>query len=414
MMTVVSCTRTTTLEGYSSIQAVVQLKNDGKMDGVKDHVRLCFSFLREPQHHPTNSSSGDDVANEVIYADADNFFNGEEDSDDDCDVSGSEAGNVGVETGEEAANGKNVSQKKRVKENNNAKRKRGDGEEDTPIQQHGKKSKHPDGANKTNPNNGANSTNDASSNDGSTSNPTNDEMASNERYGKSDNNITPKTIVSYKIQYSVDNGKLEQLLGVDVLAMGEFPSVEEAIPLIDDGQGDDREGGEKSKMEDDSATSQGVIDKDDDDGDKSNGENNNIGENKSGKSSKQSSPKDSKFEEIEMFDDDDGGDMKGIGNDDDGNAADRFGVSIDPENVVAFLDRTNMNLNDSSVFYFLMTFPFYEHEWDIAGFLVSALFDEGEDEEDEMMDCDEGGDICCLPVSATDGCIKGCCPPNFT
>ncbi len=37
-----------------------------------------------------------------------------------------------------------------------------------------------------------------------------------------------------------------------------------------------------------------------------------------------------------------------------------------------FLDRANINLNERSVFHFLLTFPFYEHEWDIAGFLLNA------------------------------------------
>jgi hypothetical protein len=41
---------------------------------------------------------------------------------------------------------------------------------------------------------------------------------------------------------------------------------------------------------------------------------------------------------------------------------------------------------DITVFFFLMTFPFYEHEWDIVGFLLKAVFDsddsaDGTDEE---------------------------------
>ena len=53
---------------------------------------------------------------------------------------------------------------------------------------------------------------------------------------------------------------------------------------------------------------------------------------------------------------------------------DWFGVFVDPQNVIVFLDRANINLDDGSVFYFLLSFPFYEHEWDIAGFLFNALF----------------------------------------
>ena len=93
-------------------------------------------------------------------------------------------------------------------------------------------------------------------------------------------------------------------------------------------------------------------------------------------------------------DDDDGVDPgDGVPGDDDGGddgaARDRFGVFVDPENVVAFLDRANINLDEKSVFHFLLTFPFYEHEWDIAGFIFDALFDDEDDDDD---DYDEDGD----------------------
>lgn len=72
---------------------------------------------------------------------------------------------------------------------------------------------------------------------------------------------------------------------------------------------------------------------------------------------------------------------------------DRFGVFIDPKNVVAFLDRANINLNERSVFHFLLTFPFYEHEWDIAGFLLNALFDDDDQDDDEEGDLGEDDEI---------------------
>ncbi|EJK66933.1 hypothetical protein THAOC_12093, partial [Thalassiosira oceanica] len=66
-------------------------------------------------------------------------------------------------------------------------------------------------------------------------------------------------------------------------------------------------------------------------------------------------------------------------------SADRFGVFIHLENVVAFLKRSGLRLNEHSVFYFLLSFPFYEHEWDISGFLLSMLGDEDDDDEDEQV-----------------------------
>ena len=97
-------------------------------------------------------------------------------------------------------------------------------------------------------------------------------------------------------------------------------------------------------------------------------------------------------------------------NDIENDGGDRFGVHINPENVVSFLDHMNINFNEQSVFYFLLSFPFYEHEWDISGFLLTALFDDevGEDDEDEeeqMMNGDIGCESecplpCCVPCNA--------------
>jgi hypothetical protein len=35
----------------------------------------------------------------------------------------------------------------------------------------------------------------------------------------------------------------------------------------------------------------------------------------------------------------------------------------------------NTEFDDATMFFFLMTFPFYEHEWDIVGYLLKAMFD---------------------------------------
>ena len=83
-MSVISCERTTTLEGYSSIHAIVQLKNDGMMKGVDDNIRLHFAFVREPQHNNT-AKNGDSEGEVILHADADD--------DDNHDVDVEESGN---------------------------------------------------------------------------------------------------------------------------------------------------------------------------------------------------------------------------------------------------------------------------------------------------------------------------------
>ncbi|KAL9178622.1 hypothetical protein ACHAXT_001960 [Thalassiosira profunda] len=300
MLRVASCTRTSTPEGYSAVRAVVQLDNDGKMQGVEGHVRLHFAFLREPQHNDAGEEDGDG-AEKVFYADADAYFEEEE----------------AVTSGQHDIGDDGQPAKKRKRTTTEAK--------DTTEEK--------------------DETDDEISGDGDEQN-----------VGESSGGFAPKTIVTYQIEYSVDYGKKEKLLGLDIYAPGEFPSIEEAVPLIDDGEeGGERDGsGNEALKRDDEKCCNGDA-----------------------PAKRDGSNAKDEFEDVEMSDD--GGAYDKDTNIDGGNG-DRFGIFIDPEAVVAFLDRVNMNLNEQSVFYFLLTFPFYEHEWDIAGFLLSTL--EYDDEED--------------------------------
>jgi len=320
MLRVISCTRTTTLEGFSSIHAIVQLDNDGKMQGVKENIRLHFSFMREPQRDNTVATGSNDDG-DVIDA---------EDSDSECEKT----------------------------EQHPKKRKRSIEEKKSPD-------------------------NDSNETDGEISGSGSD---TNDQHNNS--NFTPKTIITYKMDYSIDYGKMEPLLGVDIYASGNAPSVEEAIPLVNDdedvcmdGSGDPEEANQCKVKSCNDKKCKGP-------------EECNV---------KQSKQDNAEFEEIVMSDDDEANSQNDSGENGNG---DRFGVFVNPEIVVDFLNRANMNLNERSVFYFFLTFPFYEHEWDICGFLLTALFDDDEDEmeEDEqfqmMKDCptDCPGDLpCCLP-----------------
>ena len=318
MLRVISCTRTATPEGYSSIQAVVQLDNDGKMDGaVEGYVRLHFTFLREPQHDVV---TGDDNGehNEIFYADADDYFSDDDDHD-----------------GEDSTGNEQPSKK----------RKRASKDTATPASA---------GATKE-----SDETDDEIIGDDEQNNKATEDS---QAISAGDKKFTPKTIITYKIDYSIDYGKKEQLLGVDIYALGEHPSPEEAMPMINDEVDEEEDGAENysEPMNEDKV-----------------GPDNNTSTKEKDKQSPSSAEE---FEDIEMSDDDDNNPNNEENSTENG---DRFGVYINPENVVAFLDRTNMNFNEQSVFYLLMTLPFYEHEWDISGFLLSALFDEEDDEENE-------------------------------
>lgn len=262
MLSVVSCTRTTTLDGHSSIRAVVQLSNDGKMKGVDGNIRLHFCFLREPQHY-----------------------------------------SKAAENNAPAAEASDEPEKKRKRPNE------GESEEDC------------------------------------------DRLAPD-----SERQFEPNTIVSFQLDYSVDHGKMDQIFQVDVYASGRAPSIEEAIPIIDEEDGEDEEDLEESNGGDGWSGILATLDGD----------------------AKAPPPKGTdEYEEVQMEDD--------ASADQASDSADRFGVFIHLENVVAFLKRSGLRLNEHSVFYFLLSFPFYEHEWDISGFLLSMLGDEDDDDEDEQV-----------------------------
>ena len=352
---VISCTRTSTLDGYVRVHAVVELRNDGRMDKcVNENIRLHFTFLREPQHNDAvNESNADENAVESSR---------EEDRD---------------------SNGKQSSEMNN--DNTNS-------DDEQPAK---KKRK------------GVTKQNNESFFDSK------DETADDIIHTKQSNLcLTHKTIITYKIDYSIDYGKMEQLLGVDIYALGEHPSVETAVQMFDDDDDDD-------DVEDDmeEGTDQHLM-KDNDEEARNNScggccdtkgactkmKDNSIKQ-------KQSTNNTTDFEDIEMSDDDDNSNCcNDIEDNDNNNRADRFGVYINPENVVSFLNRANINFNEQAVFYFLLTFPFYEHEWEIAGFILSAL---GEDEEEEGDGLEEGDkkDDCGISNGCEIGCSggKSCC-----
>lgn len=70
--------------------------------------------------------------------------------------------------------------------------------------------------------------------------------------------------------------------------------------------------------------------------------------------------------------------------------ADRYVAGIDPEVLQTFVDwiglGSNSGASEVTVFFLLMTFPFFEHEWDIIGYLLESVFGAGSDDDDEGKD----------------------------
>ncbi|KAL3816932.1 hypothetical protein ACHAXA_009792, partial [Cyclostephanos tholiformis] len=343
MMRVVSCHRIATPHGYSSISAIVQFDNDDKMGlGVKDNVRLKFDFLREPTRsrrrgHRRNSVSGSDVFDNDGAGGRCEFGSGEVMPDE---------------------------QNQRCSMNGERKRKRTVDDDDDIVAKNG-----------FGEGNGKCPEHDS---DG-------DVGAVNRGRHPLEAATAHETTITYKIDYSIDYGEMKPLLGVYVYALGDHPSIEPPVPIVDDDGVFSSMSNEGEKDEDD---------EENDDYDVIDGRGNDYGTNGREIRHPPEGNKGKESEEGEMSEYDGGDfgqedtsiDLIGNGT----TKGDKFGVFVNPENVVGFLDRVNINLDERSVFHFLLTFPFYEHEWDIAGFLFSALFDDDDDDDeaDENIDGD--------------------------
>ena len=178
------------------------------------------------------------------------------------------------------------------------------------------------------------------------------------------------TRIMYSIDFSVDHGPKERLITIEVMASGEAPSSKKAVPMEDD-EDDDGED---------------VWEDFDEDG--------------------ESIEKEDADDSIEKMDEDetsqktDGKAQDGASQVTGGGAVltadgkDRYAAYVDPEELYKLLSCTGLVFDEATSIYFLMTFPFFEHEWDLLGFLLDAVFGDQSDDESngDDDDDDDGGD----------------------
>ena len=71
--------------------------------------------------------------------------------------------------------------------------------------------------------------------------------------------------------------------------------------------------------------------------------------------------------------------------DDDDNRASRdsYTAYLDPDLLHEFLDWNGFTMYDGTAFFLLMTFPYYEHEWDIVGYVLAEVFGGDDDNSDD-------------------------------
>lgn len=142
------------------------------------------------------------------------------------------------------------------------------------------------------------------------------------------------THITYDIDFNVDHGENKRMISIEVFAPNDHPSVLPAIPL-----------NVEQNMEE--------FDED-------------------GNLIREENPQD----DTEMS----------ISSSNEG-PVDRYAAYADPDNIQEFLAMTSLELNDENSLFFLMSWPFYEHEWDLFGFLLDSVF--GEDEDEDFEDIEE-------------------------
>ena len=171
--------------------------------------------------------------------------------------------------------------------------------------------------------------------------------------------------VWYSIDVSRDDGPREKMLWVKVFCAGSVPST---LPAKNLEEGDDEEGG----WED-------IDDDDDDDNESTEQAESKL---KKARIEEGESDEDEKMKEAKDSDDKDA--------DGDGGEVpleDRFTAGMDPDALEQFMHWVRLGkMDDATVFFLLMTFPFYEMEFDLTGFVLDAVFGPDDDEEEAADD----------------------------
>lgn len=183
------------------------------------------------------------------------------------------------------------------------------------------------------------------------------------------------TFISYTIHLSKDHGPKRPLLAVEITAAGDGPSVAPAVPVVmeeDDDEWEDMDTDEEEKKEHESSRNRDAVDVTAPLDEKDRAAMENIVHEVQEVAQQQEST--TAANDVSHGDDE----------------ADRYVAFVDPEVLVDFLRWSKLDeLEETVAVFFLLTFPFYEHEWDIVGF--AAQFVLGDDDEDDI-DNDENKD----------------------
>jgi hypothetical protein len=175
--------------------------------------------------------------------------------------------------------------------------------------------------------------------------------------------------IRYSIEMSINHQQRENLVVVEVWTDNNWPSIQKAVCVNEMMQGaanDDDDGWEDiEEDENGGVTVQEPTMKN------------------SEESSQTANAKRQRLNEIQETGE------NGLPTDDtdgDGGEVDSYLAHLDPDVLHDFLELAGIKsksdeMHEATAFFLLMTFPFYEQEWDLVGFLLDEIF--GDDEEEE-------------------------------
>jgi hypothetical protein len=167
------------------------------------------------------------------------------------------------------------------------------------------------------------------------------------------------TYIVYTIDISKDFGRKLRLMTIECWARGQVPSVQLA-KLIDGWE-------DMEEDEIDMETTRDIDESEDTNSHKS--EQADISQ------------------EVDMHESKD--DSVSLDNTDDDDDADRFTANMDPDVLETLKSSSGLEVEDEFMLFLLMTFPYWEQEWDLVGFALDAIF--GDDDDDEVIEFDEEG-----------------------
>ena len=202
--------------------------------------------------------------------------------------------------------------------------------------------------------------------------------------------------ISYIIELSFNHGQRERLLEVQVWSASNVPSTEPAVCIQND---IDQQQEEEDGWED--MGSHGEDEDEDEKRDSGKGNGVQVPPNKAGSKANKGTVSTTTLEMVsnnvsnsspdaiqakkrqKTGSQDDDADEINQAEEADIDTRDQYVAFLDPDVLQSFAESARLlPIHDATAFFLIMTFPFFEHEWDIVGFVLEQFFGDDSDDDD--------------------------------